>query len=168
MAAVIFVTGGARSGKSLRAETRTLVYPGRPIYIATAEARDSEMSERIAKHRTRRGDAWEVREVPLDLSAILLETDGSGARLVDCLTLWLSNIVLAGRDWPAEAAALVDVLSHQQSPAVLVSNEVGMGIAPDNALARTFRDAAGTLNQMVAHIAGEVEFVVAGLPIKIK
>lgn len=168
MAPVILVIGGARSGKSLRAESKTLAFAGQPIYIATAEARDSEMQERIAKHVARRGSVWSVREAPLDLAQNIAETDGRGARLVDCLTLWLSNLILADRDWSQEVTLLVEVLARQQGPIVLVSNEVGMGIVPDNVLARVFRDAAGTMNQRVARVADEVEFVVAGLPVKIK
>lgn len=168
MVTVVLILGGASSGKSLWAETRTLAFPGRPIYIATAEARDGEMSARIAKHRTRRGDAWDDIEVPLDLAAAVAGTDGRGARLVDCLTIWLSNLMHADRDWREEASQLVDVLRQQRSPVVLVANEVGLGIVPANELARSFRDVAGTLNQMLAQTAGEVEFVVAGLPIKVK
>ncbi|MGY3590637.1 adenosylcobinamide kinase/adenosylcobinamide-phosphate guanylyltransferase [Bradyrhizobium sp. USDA 4341] len=166
--AVILITGGARSGKSRRAELRARSFPGRPVYIATAEALDAEMDERIAKHRVRRGDDWIEREVPLDLVEALAETDGGGARLVDCLTLWLSNLLHAGRDWSQEVTRLADVLSRQRSPVIIVTNEVGLGIVPDNALARTFRDAAGLMNQSIAGAADEVEFVVAGLPMKLK
>src|SRR5258708_38682414 len=166
--AIILITGGARSGKSTRAEARACAFAGRPVYIATAEALDSEMSERIAAHRARRGEAWLERETPLELIAALAETDGGGARLVDCLTLWLSNLMHAGRDWSSEASALADALGRQQSPVVLVTNEVGLGIVPVNALARQFRDAAGLLNQTIARVADEVEFVVAGLPMRVK
>jgi adenosylcobinamide kinase / adenosylcobinamide-phosphate guanylyltransferase len=166
--AIILITGGARSGKSTRAEARVRAFAGRPVYIATAEALDGEMRERIAKHRARRDSEWLEREAPLELVAALLETDGGGARLVDCLTLWLSNLMHAERDWEKEAKLLVDALSRQKSPVVLVTNEVGLGIVPDNALARRFRDAAGILNQMVARAADEVEFVVAGLPMRVK
>ena len=166
--AIILVTGGARSGKSARAEARTLSFPGKPVYIATAEALDAEMRERIAKHRTRRGDGWLERETPLALVTALRETDGGGARLVDCLTLWLSNLLHAGRDWAKETEALADALSRQKSAVVLVTNEVGLGIVPDNALARQFRDASGILNQMTARVADEVEFMVAGLPMRVK
>lgn len=166
--AVILITGGARSGKSTRAEARACAFPGRPVYIATAEALDAEMRDRIATHRGRRGDAWLERETPLELVAALAETDGGGTRLVDCLTLWLSNLLHAGRDWSTEATGLAHALGRQQSPVVLVTNEVGLGIVPDNALARQFRDAAGLLNQTIAHVADEVEFVVAGLPMRVK
>ncbi|MBV9459087.1 MAG: bifunctional adenosylcobinamide kinase/adenosylcobinamide-phosphate guanylyltransferase [Bradyrhizobium sp.] len=166
--AIILITGGARSGKSTRAEARVRAFAGRPVYIATAEALDEEMRERIARHRARRGNEWLEREAPLELVAALFETDGGGARLVDCLTLWLSNLMHAERDWDKEAKLLVDALRRQKSPVVLVTNEVGLGIVPDNALARRFRDAAGILNQMVAQAADEVEFVVAGLPMRVK
>jgi adenosylcobinamide kinase / adenosylcobinamide-phosphate guanylyltransferase len=166
--AVILITGGARSGKSRRAEARARAFPGRPVYIATAEALDAEMDERIAKHRARRGSEWVEREAPLDLVQALLETDGGGARLIDCLTLWLSNLLHSERDWSQEVARLANVLPRQRSPIVMVTNEVGLGIVPDNALARAFRDAAGIMNQDIAGVADEVEIVVAGLPMKLK
>jgi adenosylcobinamide kinase / adenosylcobinamide-phosphate guanylyltransferase len=166
--AIILITGGARSGKSTRAEARAREFPGKPVYIATAEALDAEMGERIARHRARRGSEWLEREVPLELVPALMETDGGGARLVDCLTLWLSNLMHAERDCEKEGGLLADALGRQNSPVVLVTNEVGLGIVPDNALARRFRDAAGILNQMIARVADEVEFVVAGLPMRVK
>jgi adenosylcobinamide kinase/adenosylcobinamide-phosphate guanylyltransferase len=166
--AIILITGGARSGKSTRAEARARVFPGRPVYVATAEPLDAEMRERIARHRARRGNRWLERETPLELVTALVETDGQGARLVDCLTLWLSNLMHAERDWEKEALRLAETLGRQNSPVVLVTNEVGLGIVPDNALARRFRDAAGILNQMVARVADEVEFLVAGLPMRVK
>lgn len=166
--AIILITGGARSGKSTRAEARVRSFPGKPVYIATAEARDAEMSERIARHRARRGGDWLERETPIELVPALMETDGGGARLIDCLTLWLSNLMHAGRDWEREGHLLAETLGRQHGPVVLVTNEVGLGIVPDNALARRFRDAAGILNQMIARVADEVEFVVAGLPMRVK
>jgi adenosylcobinamide kinase/adenosylcobinamide-phosphate guanylyltransferase len=165
---IVLITGGARSGKSRRAEARARQFHGEPVYIATAEALDDEMRERIAKHRARRGNHWIEHEAPLDLVATLKATDGGGARLIDCLTLWLSNLMHAGRDWANEAEALAASLGTQRSPVVLVTNEVGSGIVPDNALARQFRDAAGVLNQTVARVADEVEIVVAGLPMRLK
>jgi|SRR5215469_5898151 adenosylcobinamide kinase/adenosylcobinamide-phosphate guanylyltransferase len=166
--AIILITGGARSGKSTRAEARAREFGGRPVYVATADALDSEMGERIARHRARRGSEWLERETPLELVAALDETDGGGARLVDCLTLWLTNLMLAERDWEREASALAQALARQKSPVVLVTNEVGLGIVPENALARRFRDAAGIVNQMIGRAADEVEFVVAGLPMRVK
>lgn len=166
--AIILMTGGARSGKSTRAEARALSFPGRPVYIATAEAFDTEMEDRIAKHRARRGTDWIEREVPLDLVQALVETESGGARLVDCLTLWLSNLLHSERDWSREVTHLADVLPRLRSPVIMVTNEVGLGIVPDNALARSYRDAAGIMNQIIATVADEVEFVVAGLPMKLK
>ncbi len=165
---IILITGGARSGKSRRAEVRARGFPARPVYIATAEALDEEMTERIAKHRARRGEEWIEREEPLDLSQALIETDGGGARLVDCLTLWLSNLLHAKRDWSEAITALAETLKRLRSPVVLVTNEVGLGIVPNNALARGYRDAAGIMNQAIAGVADEVEFIVAGLPMKLK
>jgi adenosylcobinamide kinase/adenosylcobinamide-phosphate guanylyltransferase len=165
---IILIIGGARSGKSLRAESRARSFRGQPIYIATAEALDGEMRERIVRHQARRGNDWIEREAPLALVEALDANDGGGARLVDCLTLWLSNLMHANRDCSQEAATLAEALRRQKSPVVLVTNEVGLGIVPDNALARAFRDAAGLLNQMIARVADEVEFVVAGLPMRLK
>jgi len=166
--AVILITGGARSGKSARAEALARSFPGQPIYIATAEALDTEMEARIATHRARRGTDWIEREEPLNLVSALVATDGGGARLVDCLTLWLSNLMHAKLNWEYEVDALAATLINLKSPVVLVTNEVGLGIVPDNALARSFRDAAGIMNQIIAEFADEVEFVVAGLPMKLK
>ena len=166
--AVILITGGARSGKSTRAEARARSFAGHPVYIATAEALDGEMEARIARHRARRGTDWIEREVPLNLVSALVASDGGGARLVDCLTLWLSNVMHAELNWEGEVNALAATLLNLKSPVVLVTNEVGLGIVPDNALARSFRDAAGIMNQTIAEFADEVEFVVAGLPMKLK
>lgn len=166
--AIIFVTGGARSGKSTYAEARTLALDGRPVYVATAEAWDEEMSARIAAHRARRDERWGERPAPLDLVEALEETDGQGARLVDCLTLWLNNLMFAERDLAAETALLAEALARQKSSVVLVTNEVGMGIVPENKLAREFRDAQGRLNQTIAAAADEAWLVVSGLPMRLK
>lgn len=165
---ILLVTGGARSGKSRHAEDRVRALGGQPVYIATATAGDDEMRARIEAHRAQRGDGWHEVEAPTDLCAALLATDGIGPRLVDCLTLWLSNLMLAGRDWRIEGEALARALAVQTSPVVLVSNEVGMGLVPETPLGRAFRDAQGILNQMVATVATEVEFTVAGLPLRVK
>lgn len=167
MSKSILVTGGARSGKSALAERLVLGMGGAPVYIATASAGDAEMAARIAAHRARRGDGWRTLEAPQELTRALYATDGE-PRLVDCLTLWLSNLFAAGRDWEAEGAALVEALARQAAPVVLVTNEVGGGIVPENALARSFRDAAGALNQRIAAAAGEVYLTVAGLPLRLK
>jgi len=168
MQKIILITGGARSGKSRIAEDRVLQL-GRPAqYIATAQAWDDEMRARIAEHQARRGAEWMTTAEPLDLLAALAATDGKGPRLVDCLTLWLTNLMLGDHDWRKAGQDLLAALPHQHSPVVFVTNEVGMGIVPDNALARAFRDAAGTLNQWVASAADEVILAVSGLPLKVK
>jgi len=169
------ILGGARSGKSHHAETliaghleaRTSIV--RPTYIATAEAGDGEMVTRIAQHRARRGDRWHTEETLLALAdTIVTATDDGQPALVDCLSLWLSNVMHAELDIDAETATLLDAFEHAKGPVVCVSNEVGLGIVPDNALARAFRDAAGRLNQQVAAQADRVDFVAAGLPITLK
>lgn len=168
MAKSILITGGARSGKSRFAERVTLSL-GRPaIYVATAEARDAEMADRIARHRARRGPEWTTWAEPLDLCAVLRASDGGPPRLVDCLTLWLTNLMLGARDWEAEVEALADLVPRLTAPAVFVTNEVGAGIVPENALARAFRDAAGLTNQRIAEACDELWFCVAGHPIKVK
>ena len=166
---VVFLLGGARSGKSRLGEQLVEATPGRWIYLATAEALDDEMADRIAAHRSRRDSRWRTVEEPLDLPAALVEWSAPDtAILVDCLTLWLSNLMGAGRD-PAQAVdALVQALSTVEGRVVLISNEVGQGIVPDNALARTFRDTAGRMHQAVAEAAHRVLFVVAGLPLTLK
>ncbi len=160
--AVTLVLGGARSGKSAYAEALL----GGGTYLATATAGDAEMAARIAAHRARRGNAWRTLEEPLELAATLVKC--KGPVLVDCLTLWLTNIMQAGGDVDAQTQALVAALQDLAGPVVLVSNEVGQGIVPDNALARDFRDRAGRLNQDVAAVAGRVIFVTAGLAMTMK
>lgn len=165
---VWLILGGARSGKTRRGLALAESYPSR-IYIATAEARDVEMQERIAHHRAERGVDWRTVEAPLDLCGALRRADGSDAAiLVDCLTLWLSNLMEQGRAVEAETAMLAETLSALSASVILVSNEVGLGIVPDNAVTRKFRDAQGRLNQAIATVAGHVELIVAGLPLKIK
>ncbi|MBV9538227.1 MAG: bifunctional adenosylcobinamide kinase/adenosylcobinamide-phosphate guanylyltransferase [Acidisphaera sp.] len=161
-----FVLGGARSGKSRYAESLLARHAAPWTYIATAEAHDEEMRARIAEHRRRRGEGWRTREAPLALSTALAE-DAAPA-LVDCLTLWLSNVMLGERDPGGECDALLAALARRSAPTVVVSNEVGQGIVPDNALARRFRDAAGVLHQRVAAVAGHVVWMVAGLPVVAK
>ena len=167
--AVCLVLGGARSGKSDVAEAAVLETGLQPVYLATAQARDGEMDERIARHRARRGPAWITVEEPLDLVGALAAHAGPGrAVLVDCLTLWLANLMAAGHDPGAEGDRLAAALGAATGPVVLVSNEVGQGIVPDNALARRFRDEAGLLHQKVAGLAGRVLFVTAGLATTLK
>jgi adenosylcobinamide kinase / adenosylcobinamide-phosphate guanylyltransferase len=160
------VLGGARSGKSAYAETVVTALPPPWLYCATAEALDAEMRERIAHHQKRRGDGWRTVEAPLAIAPVLEAADGP--LLVDCLTLWLTNIMLAGRDAEAETLKLLSAAKACRAPIAFVSNEVGLGIVPDNALAREFRDRAGRLNQAVAGIASRVVFMAAGLPMVLK
>jgi adenosylcobinamide kinase/adenosylcobinamide-phosphate guanylyltransferase len=139
------------------------------IYVATAEAHDGEMTERIAEHRQRRDGRWRTVEAPLDLPASIAAHGSNGhAVLIDCLTLWLSNVMLAGQDLLAEQQRLVTALHKADGPVVVVSNEVGFGIVPDNALARKFRDAQGRLNMQVAAIADRAVLIAAGLPLILK
>jgi adenosylcobinamide kinase/adenosylcobinamide-phosphate guanylyltransferase len=168
---VLLIIGGAKSGKSVYAERTVLAMTGagaRPIYVATGAALDDEMAARIAAHRDRRANLWETIDAPVEVVRALDDSDRRGPRLVDCLTLWLSNLMLEQRDWRTEADSLCQALRRQWAPVVLVANEVGLGIVPDNALARRFRDAAGTINQMVAGTADGVVFMAAGLPMKLK
>ena len=168
-ARITLVLGGARSGKSAHAEALLEGHAGTRLYIATAEPRDAEMAARIAGHRARRGPSWRTVEAPLALAETLdAESRPSAALLVDCLTLWLSNIIEAGRDIAAETQRLVACLDRLEGRAVLVSNEVGLGIVPENVAARAFRDHAGRLNQAVAQAAERVVFVAAGLPLTLK
>lgn len=162
------VLGGARSGKSHFAETLILA-AGPGTYIATAEARDSEMQSRITDHQSRRGSTWDTLETPLDLVAALTEAESRGNPvLLDCLTIWLSNMMEAKRNIDQETDRLVSRLATQNCPVVLVSNEVGQGIVPANALARRFRDQAGRLNQTIAVLADRVFFLTAGIPAQLK
>ncbi|MFG1283310.1 bifunctional adenosylcobinamide kinase/adenosylcobinamide-phosphate guanylyltransferase [Xanthobacter autotrophicus] len=165
---LVLVLGGARSGKSRFAEAEVHRQPAPWAYIATAEARDGEMEARIALHRDRRGEGWQTHEAPLDLAGCLRALPPEQPVLVDCLTLWLTNHLLAEHDLDAEGAALEQVLAARPGLTVCVANEVGFGIVPDNALARRFRDAAGLLNQRLAARAGRVVLVVAGLPLIVK
>ena len=164
----ILITGGARSGKSVLAERLALRPTGRAVFIATAEAFDPEMQTRIDTHRARRGPEWSDHAAPLALVEALQATDGTDPRLVDCLTLWLTNLMLGGHDWRAAGETLVASLAQQKAPVVFVTNEVGLGIVPDNRLAREFRDAAGWLNQTVAQAVDAVHLCVSGYPIKVK
>ncbi len=165
----LFVLGGARSGKSRYAQTRAESLPGDLLYLATAQAFDAEMEERIARHRADRGPRWSTLDVPLDLPAAILANAWSGrVLLVDCLTLWTSNLMFAERDIDAETEALASAVTQAAGPVVLVANEVGLGIVPDNPLARRFRDAAGRINQAIAAAADEVQFIAAGLPLRMK
>jgi adenosylcobinamide kinase/adenosylcobinamide-phosphate guanylyltransferase len=166
-ARLTLVLGGARSGKSRYAESLVTALPAPWIYVATAEARDAEMAERIAAHQARRGAGWRTLETPRDVVGALT-AHGTTPLLVDCLTLWLANAVLASADVDAEIERLEAALTQAAAPIVLVANEVGFGIVPDNALGRRFRDLQGLLNQRIAARADRVVLVVAGLPLTIK
>lgn len=172
MGKTVFITGGTRSGKSRLAEELALGY-GAPLgYIATGSAGDAEMAERIARHRARRGPAWQTLEEPLDLVGVISAHDSYlNAFLVDCVTLWLTNLLLHhGAATPAleQVAALTRLMPSLTTPLILVSNEVGMGIVPDNHLARAFRDLAGEANELLARAADEVHVMFSGLPLKLK
>jgi adenosylcobinamide kinase/adenosylcobinamide-phosphate guanylyltransferase len=167
VAQLTLVLGGARSGKSRHAEGLLTSLAPPWIYVATAEALDEEMAARIAEHRARRDQGWRTVEAPHDLAAAIVSADGAPV-LVDCLTLWVTNLMLAHRDIEAEIVRLEDALGRARGPLVLVANEVGLGIVPDNALARRFRDAAGRLNQRIAARANRVVMMVAGLPLEVK
>lgn len=172
MAKVIYITGGARSGKSRLAEELAAGF-GAPLgYIATGRAGDAEMTQRIARHRARRGPAWHTIEEPEDLAGAIGAHQGScKALLVDCITLWLTNLLLKGEDAApllAEVEALARLFTSLDIPLILVSNEVGMGIVPENALARAFRDLAGEANEMLAKAADEVYVMFSGVPLKLK
>ena len=165
------VLGGARSGKSAYAES---LFAGKSaVYIATAEAIDDEMHERIARHRARRGDGWTTVEAPLDLgnavraNAHTPDASGTGV-LVDCLTVWLGNLMHAGCDIDREVRSLLESLAGLEGPIVFVANEVGLGVVPDNPMARAFRDHAGRLNQALAARADRVVLVTAGIPLVLK
>jgi adenosylcobinamide kinase/adenosylcobinamide-phosphate guanylyltransferase len=159
------VLGGAASGKSLYAENLVRDRGGNPVYIATAQALDEEMQNKIALHRKRRGDRWRVVEEPLSLVDALKENNFADATiLVDCLTLWLSNLLANGCDVLGEIDRLVRVLSNLSASVVFVSNELGLGVVPENAAARHFRNLHGVMNQSVAAAVERVIFVTAGLP----
>ena len=159
--------GGARSGKSRYAESLVTALPPPWLYVATAEAGDSEMVARVAAHQARRGPSWTTIETPRNV-AETLSTHADTPTLVDCLTLWLSNVMLADADVDAEIEQLDEAFARAAAPIVLVANEVGFGIVPDSALGRRFRDLQGLLNQRIAARADRVVLVVAGLPLTLK
>lgn len=161
------VLGGARSGKSRHAEALVQAEAPPWTYIATAESYDAEMTARIAEHRARRPADWVTVDAPRDLPAAIANAPDAPL-LVDCLTLWLSNVMLADAEVPSATEALLAALLARAAPTVLVSNEVGSGIVPATPLGRRFRDAQGRLNQQVAAVAGRVELVVAGIPLRLR
>jgi adenosylcobinamide kinase/adenosylcobinamide-phosphate guanylyltransferase len=167
--AITLILGGARSGKSRYAEALIAGAASSATYIATAEPGDAEMAARIADHRARRGAFWRTVEAPLDLAAAITDHAAAGRPvLVDCLTLWLSNLLLADRIIAHEGEILCGALRGAAGPVVLVANEVGLGLVPETPLGRRFRDEAGRLNQQVAALADRVVFIAAGLPLVLK
>jgi adenosylcobinamide kinase/adenosylcobinamide-phosphate guanylyltransferase len=163
------VLGGARSGKSRHAEALVLASGFEPVYVATAEALDAEMAARIALHRARRGPEWRTVEEPLDLAGALARECAPGrAVLVDCLTLWLTNLMVGERPVAVEIERLIAALPQLPGAALLVSNEVGQGIVPEGAIARAFVDHAGRLHQRIAEVADAVVFMTSGLPQRLK
>ncbi len=162
------VLGGARSGKSRLAEGLVFASGLTRHYIATAEAWDDEMRARIAAHHAQRGPDWVTHEAPRDVAGVLAGVPPGGVVLLDCATLWLTNVLLAEGDIPGESAALIAACLDCAAPVVVVSNEVGFGIVPENKLARAFRDHQGRLNQQIAAKAGLVVGVMAGLPMILK
>jgi adenosylcobinamide kinase/adenosylcobinamide-phosphate guanylyltransferase len=167
---IIFVIGGAKSGKSSFALEKAGAFPGKKAYIATAQPFDDEMRERIERHQAQRGKEWDTFEEPTRMAHVLRQMGrGYSAGVIDCLTLWLSNLLIGSEDLEKEVDAFLAFLKNGDCPTLfIVSNEVGMGIVPDNALARRFRDRAGYLNQQVAGIADEVYLVAAGISLRIK
>lgn len=167
--ATLLVIGGARSGKSRHAQAIAEATGKTLTFIATAEAFDDEMRARIARHRADRDDRWHTVEAPVDLAGALMAHDvAGGVILVDCLTLWTSNLLLQEADPEPAVAALLDALQAPRGQIILVANEVGLGIVPDNALARAFRDLAGTINQRVAAAVSRVDLIVAGIAMALK
>jgi len=165
---VTLVLGGARSGKSRYAEQLVMASPAPWIYVATAEPFDDEMRARIAEHRGRRGQDWQTVDAPTDLAGAIEDAAKDRIVLVDCLTLWLNNLMFRKINIDTAIENLEAALAARQAPTVLVSNEVGFGIVPDNAEARRFRDLQGRLNQRIAAMAGQVVLMVAGLPMLVK
>ena len=166
---VTLVLGGARSGKSAFAERLVRADRGRCVYVATAERIDDEMTARIEAHRARRGEDWRTVEAPVALAEVVRrESTPHVCLLVDCLTVWLGNLMHHGHDIAGARDALLRALADASGPVVLVANEVGHGIVPDNAMARAFRDHAGRVNQAVAALAERVYLVVAGIPVTVK
>ena len=168
---IVLITGGARSGKSRYAEERARRIGARLLYVATAEAGDEEMARRIAAHRARRGAEWMTIEAPIEIANALSEIRGGyDAAVLDCVTLWLSNLTTRGDEIYVERAVEEFIAAARafDAPLFIVTNELGSGIVPDNALARAFRNLAGRANQRLAAVADEVVFMVAGMPLFVK
>ena len=164
----ILITGGTRSGKSVVAENLTLTYTNKPVYISTAKIFDDEMAQRISKHKNRRENLWIEYEAYTDLVDVIIKTNHLGPRLVDCLTMWLNNLIFEKIDWKSEVSKLVECLVKQEQPIIIVTNEVGSGIIPENKLARQFSDIVGETNSIIAKNVDTVFLVVSGVSLKIK
>lgn len=166
------VLGGARSGKSAfaqkAAESAAAGVEARPILIATGQAFDDEMAERIARHQAERGGSWTTVEAPLALPEAIAALPAEAVAVVDCLTLWMSNLMLGDHDVETAATALTEAVAACRARLWLVSNEVGLGLVPETPLGRRFRDAIGRLHQRLAQTADEVYFIAAGLPLRLK
>jgi adenosylcobinamide kinase / adenosylcobinamide-phosphate guanylyltransferase len=165
----LFILGGARSGKSAYAQRVAEACCAKRLYLATATAGDEDMAARIARHQAERGQGWTTREEPLELArALVAEARPGAVVVVDCLTLWLSNVMLAGRDPAPALAGLAEAVRGLAGPAILISNEVGMGIVPDHRLGREFRDWQGRANQEIARVCNAAILLAAGLPVQLK
>ena len=164
----ILVTGGARSGKSNYAEKLVLGLSSRPVYVATCEIFDSDMAARVKLHKERRGDHWQEIHAPLNLAMAIKNSDNGAARLVDCLTYWVNNLLYHKLPWEPALDELITVLKVQKSPVVFVTNEIGMGIIPETKLGREFRDVAGSVNQAIASEVSQMYLVLSGQPMKVK
>ncbi|MEM9786625.1 MAG: bifunctional adenosylcobinamide kinase/adenosylcobinamide-phosphate guanylyltransferase [Pseudomonadota bacterium] len=165
---VSLVLGGAASGKSAYAENMILRTGLAPVYIATAQVFDDEMAAKVQRHKKSRGTGWHTIEAPINVAAAIKAARADQAVLLDCATLWLTNIILGELDLDQNINDLLEALRCSKAPIVIVSNEVGQGIVPDNALSRRFRNAQGTLNQQIAAQADIVVAVMAGLPLVLK
>lgn len=168
---IVFITGGSRSGKTRFALSLGMQAPAPRLYIATAEARDDEMRERITNHKKERHGAWETIEETKDLATSVRGAEKYGVLIIDCITLWMSNLIEAGltdEAIVAEAGRLAGACRAGRATAILISNEVGMGIVPENPLARRFRDLSGIVNQSLAASADEVYLIVSGIPLRVK
>jgi adenosylcobinamide kinase/adenosylcobinamide-phosphate guanylyltransferase len=162
------VLGGARSGKTRHAQILAMATPPPWVYVATAQPLDDEMTERIAAHKAARSDGWSTVEEPIELSRAVIEAPASSPVVVDCITLWVSNMMLAGHDVDDAVAGFIKCLDERSAPTIVVSNEVGAGLVPETPLGRAFRDQAGIVNQHLAVSAHQVLFMVAGLAMPLK
>jgi adenosylcobinamide kinase/adenosylcobinamide-phosphate guanylyltransferase len=168
MPPLTFILGGARSGKSRHAQILAETSGAAPIMIATAQAFDAEMQDRITRHQSERGPAWTTIEAPIDLATAIARIQTPATIVIDCLTLWVTNLLMADLDIPAASASLVAACKASPNPIIMVSNETGFGIVPPDPLSRRFRDEAGRLHQRVAAEADTVTLMVAGLPLTVK